>query len=58
MSQEISGPDRATLARILHLLVAVLALGGFTIELVTAAAALIPAWRASRVDPIHAMRAA
>ena len=36
MSQEISGPDRATLARFLHLLVAVLALGGFTIELVTA----------------------
>lgn len=36
MSQEISGPDRATLARVLHLLVAVLALGGFTIELVTA----------------------
>ncbi|MGI5189322.1 Pr6Pr family membrane protein [Promicromonospora sp. CA-289599] len=36
MSQEISGSGRATLARILHLLVAVLALGGFTIELVTA----------------------
>lgn len=36
MSQEISGPDRATLARVLHLLVAVLALGGFMIELVTA----------------------
>ncbi|MEU4388993.1 Pr6Pr family membrane protein [Promicromonospora sp. NPDC023805] len=36
MSQEISGPDRATLARVLHLLVAALALGGFTIELVTA----------------------
>lgn len=36
MSQEISGPDRATLARVLHLLVAVVALGGFTIELVTA----------------------
>jgi hypothetical protein len=36
VSQEISGPDRATLARVLHLLVAVLALGGFMIELVTA----------------------
>lgn len=36
MSQEISGPDRAVLARVLHLLVAVLALGGFMIELVTA----------------------
>jgi hypothetical protein len=36
VSQEISGPDLATLARFLHLVVAVLALGGFTIELVTA----------------------
>jgi hypothetical protein len=36
VSQEISGSDRAVLARVLHLLVAVLALGGFMIELVTA----------------------
>ena len=36
MTQEISTPERATLARFLHLLVAVLALGGFAIELVTA----------------------
>jgi hypothetical protein len=36
VTQEISTPERATLARFLHLLVAVLALGGFAIELVTA----------------------
>ena len=36
MTQEISTPERATLARFLHLLVAVLALGGFTIEFVVA----------------------
>lgn len=36
MTEEISTPERATLARSLHLVVAVLALGGFAIELVTA----------------------
>ncbi|WP_165362651.1 hypothetical protein [Promicromonospora panici] len=36
MTHEIGAPERATLARFLHLLVAVLALGGFAIELVTA----------------------
>jgi hypothetical protein len=36
VTQGIRTPDRATLARFLHLVVAVLALGGFTIEFVTA----------------------
>ncbi|WP_454851390.1 Pr6Pr family membrane protein [Promicromonospora soli] len=36
MTHETSTSDRATLARFLHLVVAVLALGGFAIELVTA----------------------
>ncbi|MEU4364801.1 Pr6Pr family membrane protein [Promicromonospora sp. NPDC023987] len=36
MTHEISTPERAPLARVLHLLVAVLALGGFAIELVVA----------------------
>lgn len=36
MTDETGGPERAPLARFLHLLVAVLALGGFAIELFTA----------------------
>lgn len=36
MTQQIRTPERATLARALHLLVALLALGGFAIELVVA----------------------
>ncbi len=36
MTHEIRAPERAGLARFLHLLVAVLALGGFAIELVVA----------------------
>ena len=36
MTRQISTPEPAALARALHLLVAVLALGGFAIELVTA----------------------
>ncbi|MFC8800031.1 Pr6Pr family membrane protein [Promicromonospora sp. NPDC057138] len=38
MTPGISTPEQATLARFLHLLVAVLALGGFTIQLVLAIA--------------------
>ncbi len=36
MTHDDGTPERATLARFLHLLVAVLALGGFAIELVVA----------------------
>jgi hypothetical protein len=36
VTHQISTPERATLARFLHLLVAVLALGGVAIELVVA----------------------